>query len=299
MTIPSKRHGFIASSSEGKEVAAAIRSILDPDFYITLWTQDTFYTGSYTIPDLVRKMGMVDFGIFVVTPDDKAMIRADTYTIGRDNVLLEAGMSIMRHGQERCFLVCPRDVPDFHLPSDLSGVTVARYDSKLRPDVRSALGAPCDEIKASLRRLEHRSLHITATAMVTSDPKVTYGAKVLFKIRNPTPCPVVMISRFFDGARSKLRIHPDHQLRSHADRYKLQLQPVNYLLKGSSTPQDVYRDEWIIPAGDWCDAWIPLEPRYSESDIETVLAKKNLGAWHYTCVWLEEPVGRRDVQDDF
>jgi predicted nucleotide-binding protein len=89
---------FIASSVEGKRLAEAIQANLDHDAYCTVWSQRPFVTG--TIDSLLESVRTNDFGVFVLSPDDVTVLRAEQYRVARDNVLLEAGMFLSRYGKD-------------------------------------------------------------------------------------------------------------------------------------------------------------------------------------------------------
>jgi hypothetical protein len=143
---------FIASSKEGLKVADAINLNLDHETFPTLWRTGTFRPGSSALDDLVKKSSVVDFAIFVFTPDDAAIIREEPTRVVRDNVLFELGLFIGSLGKERCYVVRPRNV-DMHLPSDLLGITHVDYVPD-RPDgeLASALNAACKQIKDEIAR---------------------------------------------------------------------------------------------------------------------------------------------------
>lgn len=149
---PAKPSVFIASSKEGLSVAEAINVNLDHDTFPTLWRNGTFRPGSFVLVDLVKKSSVVDFAVFVFTPDDAATIRDETTHVVRDNVLFELGLFIGALGKERCYVVRPRNV-DMHLPSDLLGVTHVDYVPD-RPDgeLASALNAACKQIRDEIAR---------------------------------------------------------------------------------------------------------------------------------------------------
>jgi predicted nucleotide-binding protein len=148
---------FIGSSREGLKLAEAIQRNLEYDAHCTVWPQAVFNPGGITIGDMLAAVSTNDFGVFVCSPDDIAAIRSHTHAIPRDNVLLEAGMFLGRYGLARSFLVVPRDVPDFRMPTDLLGVTLADYESKrLKTDIPDAtLGTACSQIKTAIQRVEN------------------------------------------------------------------------------------------------------------------------------------------------
>lgn len=149
----SKPSVFIASSAEGLPVAESINSNLDHVSYPTMWPAGTFRLGSNTLDDLVKKSSVVDFAVFVFTPDDVATIRNEAQPVVRDNVLFELGLFIGALGKERSYIVRPRGA-EMHLPSDLLGITAADYDAA-RPDndLGSALNHACKQIKDRIKEL--------------------------------------------------------------------------------------------------------------------------------------------------
>jgi hypothetical protein len=144
---------FIASSVEGLEVADALNVNLDHQAHCTIWRNGTFKVGSDGLGDLIKKSSVVDFAIFVFTPDDVTNMRERVIPVARDNVVFELGLFIGALGKDRCYVVKPRGV-DMHLPSDLAGVTTADFVAD-RPDgdTASALNAACKQIKDRIREL--------------------------------------------------------------------------------------------------------------------------------------------------
>lgn len=144
---------FIASSVEGLSVADAVNLVLDRDTQNTLWRQGTFKLGSDGLGDLVKKSSVVDFAVFIFTPDDLLTIRDKQQPVARDNVIFELGLFIGAIGKDRCYVIKPRGV-DMHIPSDLLGITTADYEPN-RPDgdLVSALNAPCKQVKDRIAEL--------------------------------------------------------------------------------------------------------------------------------------------------
>jgi predicted nucleotide-binding protein len=89
-------------------------------------------------------------------PDDEVKTRDIVKPTARDNVIFEAGLFIGKLGRFRSFVVKPRHAV-IQIPSDLSGLSVADYDSS-RQDVVAALGPASSKIAAAIRaELEHRA----------------------------------------------------------------------------------------------------------------------------------------------
>ncbi len=137
---------FIASSVESLDVADAINVNLEHQAEVTVW-KNGFKLSSTSIDSLVEKSTIMDFAIFIFTPDDLATIRDQSKYIVRDNVLFELGLFTGTLGKDRCFIVKPRDVK-LHFPTDLLGLTPADYDGERSDgDLTSAVNYPCVLIK--------------------------------------------------------------------------------------------------------------------------------------------------------
>jgi hypothetical protein len=150
---------FIGSSTEGLEVARAVRIQLMDDAEITLWNEGIFELSLSFLESLVNALDRFDFAILVLTPDDLLVSRDNSLLAPRDNLILELGLFMGRLGRQRTFVLCADD-PHLRLPSDLQGISVARYNAQ-RPDLVPAVGKACDLIRMAIRTLglsEARSL---------------------------------------------------------------------------------------------------------------------------------------------
>jgi hypothetical protein len=177
---------FIASSVEGLPVAEAINLNLDHDTQNTIWRSGTFLLGSDGLGDLVKKSSVVDFAVFVFTPDDLSRIRSQEHFVARDNVVFELGLFIGALGKDRCYVVRPRGV-EMHLPSDLLGITTADYvPDRSDGDLSSALNAACKRIKdrieelGSIPRREVASTGAIATTMANPPSYSLHPADLKF-----------------------------------------------------------------------------------------------------------------------
>ena len=148
----SKPRIFIGSSVESLPVAEAIHLNLEHDMEITLWRAGTFSLSNQTVDDLIAKACWVDFGLFVFTPDDIALIRNSKHSVTRDNVVFELGLFIGALGRKRCFILKPRET-ELSLPSDLAGLTAADYDpNRSDDDLESALVSASIKIKKEVEK---------------------------------------------------------------------------------------------------------------------------------------------------
>lgn len=144
---------FLGSSGQALSVARAVQAVLARDADVTLWTQGLFPLSSVTVQQLLRATRSHDYAIFVLADDDLAIIKGEIHKITRDNVLFELGMSIATVGLERTFLLVSTASPDFHLPTDLAGITVAGYDPNSHSgNLRASVGAACADVLEAIGR---------------------------------------------------------------------------------------------------------------------------------------------------
>src|SRR5512132_3487482 len=114
---------FIASASEGLDVANAIRDILgsNMDFEAKVWNQRTFKPSMTFIEALEAELAQSDFAVLTLTPDDQTESRGKISMTPRDNVLFELGLFMGRLGRERTYFVCDKN-QDLKIPTDLLSV---------------------------------------------------------------------------------------------------------------------------------------------------------------------------------
>ena len=143
---------FIASSTEGLEIAYALQELLQYSAECTVWDQDVFVPSSNTLTDLISKSQSTDFGVFVFSFEDTAKIRNAEEFVVRDNVLFEFGLFIGTIGLQNCFIVRPNNMNNIHLPTDLVGINLLNYPTN-RSDgnYKEALGPVANQIKKSIQ----------------------------------------------------------------------------------------------------------------------------------------------------
>jgi hypothetical protein len=144
---------FIGSSGEGLKVAQAIEFQLHQEAEITIWNEGFFGLGGNTLETLVNALERFDFAVLVLTSDDLVVSREMPSHCPRDNVMFELGLFMGRLGRSRTFIVCTSDA-HIKLPTDLAGVTIARYDeNRTDGNLIAAVGPACTLIRNSMRDL--------------------------------------------------------------------------------------------------------------------------------------------------
>jgi tetratricopeptide (TPR) repeat protein len=162
---------FIGSSTEGLSIAYAIQENLSYTAEITVWDQGVFNLSDTTIESLMTVIENTDFGVFVFTPDDITTIRGKKNITVRDNVLFELGLFIGKIGRKRSFIVMP-DNSEFHLPTDLLGITPGKYETN-RSDgnMKAATGSLSNKIREAIGKLGFIDQQDTQADTATIDKK--------------------------------------------------------------------------------------------------------------------------------
>ena len=78
------------------------------------------------------------------SPDDELVVR-----VARANVVFELGLFVGKHTRRRAFALCPAGA-SLALPSDLAGITTARY-SATEADLVRALAPACESLRRAVR----------------------------------------------------------------------------------------------------------------------------------------------------
>ena len=138
---------FVGSSSESLDVAYAAQRNLEDVSEVVVWTQGIFELTKSYLESLLEALDDTEFGLFILGADDLIRIRGTEMPTARDNVIFELGLFIGRLGRDRTFILMPKRSADFHLPTDLLGVSTATFETPSRPDrIQAALGPACHDI---------------------------------------------------------------------------------------------------------------------------------------------------------
>ena len=144
---------FVGSSSETLDVAYAAQRNLEDVSEVVVWTQGIFELTKSYLESLLEALDDTEFGLFILGADDLIRIRGTEMPTARDNVIFELGLFIGRLGRDRTFILMPKRSADFHLPSDLLGVSTATFEPPSRPDrIQAALGPACHDIRLAIRK---------------------------------------------------------------------------------------------------------------------------------------------------
>jgi CAP12/Pycsar effector protein, TIR domain len=144
---------FVGSSSESLDIAYAAQRNLEDVAEVVVWTQGIFELTKSYLESLLDALEDTEFGLFVFGADDVVRIRGTEMPTARDNVVFELGLFTGRLGRDRAFILMPKSSADFHLPTDLLGVSTATFQPPSRPDrLQAALGPACYDIRLAIRK---------------------------------------------------------------------------------------------------------------------------------------------------
>ncbi len=165
---------FIASSVDNLDLAYAAQEGLEHDVDCTVWSQGVFNLSKSTMTSLIDTLDESDFGLFVFAPSDIVEMKDETKRVVRDNVIFELGLFMGKLGQDRSFILTPRNVDDVHLPTDLTGITTASYDATRQDgNLVAALGPACSKIRRAVKllgRVDAVESPKPTTSTVVADP---------------------------------------------------------------------------------------------------------------------------------
>jgi len=149
---PARPALFVGSSSKapGLDLAKAVQLLLNESADVELWNQGVFDLGYGTLEALVQAIPSFDFAILVLTPDDLNVSNGLQHQTPRDNVLLELGLFMGSLGRDRTFIIHDKDNPP-SLPSDLAGITTARFQMHASGNLQASLGAACVQIEQAIK----------------------------------------------------------------------------------------------------------------------------------------------------
>ena len=200
-------------------------------------------------------------------------------------MLFEAGMFIGMHGPKRTFIVAPQGYPDFHMPSDLLGVTTATYDPNYAvDDPKSALGGAVFEISEAMNKVLAGQDDIHVTARCLYNATAVWKMKLVMQVSNRRHTPVTVFSESFLFTAEAPPSKMDSVLRdgTHRPAFLIERQ-------GPKVPQDRYSAWCVIEPGQAVEAWVDFDDAIGEVTFSQLRNASKLGRWKYRCIWHHHP----------
>ena len=279
---------FIGSSVEGLAIAQAVELTLQHSVHCFLWS-NAFPLAEGTVDSLLKRFEDVDYGLFVLSPDDRLEQRSEPLLSARDNVLFEAGLFMGRHGKSRTFLLRPRDV-DLHIPTDLIGITAASYEGRrIADDLANALSAGSTAISLAIAKVEAQERQLDFHTFAADEPGRHWPLKAHVVINNNTGTAVALRSVEMKLV-SGMKRDRDVQLR--------QNRLVPEFNAGQVNGNDVRSATTLLNAGAQAHLWVPIAPSTGSAAVRAALEAHRFAEWRYEEHWLDqEGYSRTRVRD--
>jgi hypothetical protein len=172
---------FIGSSSSGLKTARAIQNRLSEAADPTVW-KDENWLGKGTLEHLMSILNKYHFGVFILRPDDVLEIKGETKGATRDNVLLELGLFMGKHGREKVFIVS-QDDENLRIASDLLGINFAPFSADSDTDLTVSCNKILDQIEVIWA---NEKKQVSATSEINP---LSYEAGILYRILNAASSP--------------------------------------------------------------------------------------------------------------
>ncbi len=265
-----KPNVFFGSATESLTIVDALIEHLNHHVECKPWT-DAFPLAENTIDSLTKKLRECDFGVFVLSDLDITRMRGKDLKTSRDNVLFEAGMAIGKYGKLGCFLVTPRNIPDFHLPTDLLGIKTANYDSTLiAVDILKAMSPSSESIRDAIDESKWNKLRLELSSYRdTHDPdKMGLKNKAFIEFTNREKYAIRIELK--EAKLANLLIDPEDSTfggRRYYDPFFIE----------SKKGHEFYRNIHTLKSGETHRTWIPIDPSVTREDLGLILSKNDLG----------------------
>ncbi len=207
---------FIGCSTEALDIAKTIKNKISDEVEVTIWSHGTFQSSGGVLQTLMSTPGMYDFGLLLLTPDDKVEMRKENestqqYSVARDNVLFEYGLFLGQMGQNRTLILKEEsvDLPTDFLPKgpkegvkDASNIATAEFNliptptnkgNRFQADPKS-LKEACDKLLLSIqeKNKSYDFRFIPSTALA-----ISYFNNFLFPV----------IKKMLDNSENMLKEH--------------------------------------------------------------------------------------------
>jgi|GEM_PF-2517751 len=149
-----KPHIFVGSATESLDIAMLVHEVLEQQAEVTVWSEDLFAPSKYVLESLLDALEEADCAAFVLAPNDVLLMRGTEQSVTRDNVVFELGLFMGKLGRHRTFMLLPSGATDFHIPSDLLGVTPIYYDGeRLTKNPVAAVAPACARLMRAVKKL--------------------------------------------------------------------------------------------------------------------------------------------------
>jgi hypothetical protein len=271
---------FLGSSVEGKRIADAVALSLEHDVDCVPWPT-AFPLAHNTIDSLLAVFPSVDFGAFVLSPDDKTIMREKGFDVARDNVLIEASLFMGSHGKSRTFLITPRD-SSLHIPTDLLGLTLATYDgARAKSHEPAALYSVATQIRLAIESVLDSERKLDVRRFARAEAGAYWPLKGYFELTNYHQSSVALRSLRFEFEASAPQAPNINLTRG--------VYVPGFKVGQDGSKQDIYEETFILrPRQPSFAVWVPFDPAIGEAKLKELVTAEAAGIWEFQETWLDD-----------
>lgn len=147
---------FVGSSSEARLTAEAFCDVLeDVAVMVPWWLSKEFQAMQSVLDGLVDACNSYDFGLFILTPDDKLESRGTKGMSARDNVLFELSLFLGKLGANRTFAVIQDAAlrrKKVKISLDLAGIVLPHFTAGDRDTLVASVCSAANSLRPIIQR---------------------------------------------------------------------------------------------------------------------------------------------------
>ena len=150
---------FIGSSSEGLNVAEAIKTRFGDKAVVDVWNAGNVFSRNQSFFDsLLNASSLYEFAILIFTGDDTTVIRNESHVTVRDNVLFEFGLFLGRVGRRHAHALVQDKL---RVPSDFAGIHFDKFELDSNRNPSANFSEIADRIVAEVLGYHENTVEFT------------------------------------------------------------------------------------------------------------------------------------------
>jgi hypothetical protein len=157
---------FIGSSSEGLKVANALKVMFGQQAEVEVWNSGEIFSKNRSyLTSLLDTASLYEFAVCVFSNDDISLVRGESRTTARDNVLFEFGLFLGKLGPRRAYSLVEKDLK---VPTNLSGISMDSFSRKKDGNPTADFSTTAARIVSSIMDYHRNTMefsHLPSTAL--------------------------------------------------------------------------------------------------------------------------------------
>jgi hypothetical protein len=157
---------FIGSSSEGLKVANALKVTFGQQAEVEVWNSGEIFTKNRSfLTSLLDTASLFEFAVLIFSNDDVRLVRGESLTTARDNVLFEFGLFLGKLGPRRAYSLVEKDL---QVPTDLAGMSMDAFSRKKDGNPTADFSVTAAKLVSSIMDYHRNTMefsHLPSTAL--------------------------------------------------------------------------------------------------------------------------------------